>query len=147
MILNLSNTFSEDNDGFDGNIDAYIVSSKEENLKNWFLQNFDFLDNVEVEDFINTIRSHSDDILIIKNLNVDHEFQGQGFGTQIMNEIMSYDFDTAILIADRTESQLKDFDIEKFYNSLSFKSVIYQNNYPIMVFPEKTAENIINDIA
>lgn len=147
MIKDVSETFSEEDDGFEGNVNAYIVPSKEDNLKNWFLQNFDYLDKIEIDDFINAIKNNSKDILIIKNLNIDEEYQGNGYGSQIIEQLMDEDFDTSILIADITESQKEGFKIEKFYNAVGFKSVIEQDKYPIMIFPERTADKVIKEIS
>jgi GNAT superfamily N-acetyltransferase len=92
------------------------------------------------------IKKNSQHILIIKNVNIDDEHQGQGFGTQIISELLDNDFDTAILIADIKESQQDGFLLENFYNNLGFDSVLKQDQYPIMIYPKQKAKLIKNDI-
>lgn len=75
-----SKIYSEDDDGFEGNYEAYKVSTDKENLLNW-------LDN-EVSNpqkLYKIIQELTENILIIKNLNINEEYQGKGFGGEILS--------------------------------------------------------------
>lgn len=148
-MIDISYSYDEEEDGFDGNIDGYIIDTKKPNLKNWFEGNFDYLEGISVDDFISCISSEMDNILILKNLNIDEEFQGEGYGSMIIDDIkrqFSNQFDGIILIADILESQKDNFILEKFYESNGFSTILKENDYPIMIYPEdislKIKENI-----
>lgn len=137
-----SKIYSEDDDGFEGNYEAYKVSTDKENLLNW-------LDN-EVSNpqkLYQIIQELTDNILIIKNLNINEEYQGKGFGGEVLCDLLNESFSTAaILICDIGENQKEGFILEKFYENYDFKTISIYNNYPIMVFPSELANNIITKL-
>lgn len=135
-------TYEENEDGFNGNCEAYVVPTKKENLLNWLQK-----ETSEAEKIYNTIKNLAEDILIIKNINVDEEFQGQGNGSQILCELINNSFaDAAILVCDIGETQKEGFVLENFYENHDFKTIKINNEYPLMVYPIILAEKIILEL-
>lgn len=120
----IEKNFDEENDGFDGYMLAYTINpSKENNLSN-FLR-----DEGISEAFINQIERINDDILVIKNIYVDEEYRGNGYGNEILEELLSHSLSgKAILIADKDETQQEGFNLITFYNSYGFTSALKQND-------------------
>lgn len=120
----IEKNFDEENDGFDGYMLAYTINpSKENNLSN-FLR-----DEGIPEAFINQIERINDDILVIKNIYVDEEYRGNGYGNEILEELLSHSLSgKAILIADKDETQQEGFNLITFYNSYGFTSALKQND-------------------
>lgn len=138
MIKYISKVYTEDEDGFDGNCDGYVINTNAENLLN-FLSEY----AVDAQRIVNAIKSIKDEILIIKNINVDERFQGFGYGSEIINYMLNESYcSTAILICDTSESQKEGFVLEKFYENNDFQTIFYTNDYPIMMFPIEVAEQI-----
>jgi predicted GNAT family acetyltransferase len=133
-----SKTYNEDDDGFDGNIEAYYVSTQKENLKNWLSK--------EVSDsglLYQTIQKITNNILIIKNINIEEQFRGQGFGSQIITEIINKSFaEAAILMCDISEEQLPNFVLEKFYESNDFNTIFRYLDYPLMMYPSELGDKV-----
>jgi GNAT superfamily N-acetyltransferase len=134
----LSKVYEEEEDGFNGNVDAYHIETKEENLKNWL--------EAEVNDngdLYKIIKKLTKDILIIKNINVDEEFQGQGFGGEILCNVINDSYtSSAILLCDIGESQKDGFILEEFYKENGFETILNRDGYPLMVFPQELALEI-----
>lgn len=120
----IEKNFDEENDGFEGYMLAYTINpSKENNLSN-FLR-----DEGIPEAFINQIERINDDILVIKNIYVDEEYRGNGYGNEILEELLSHSLSgKAILIADKDETQQEGFNLITFYNSYGFTSALKQND-------------------
>lgn len=135
----IEKTFNENEDGFEGNYFGYIANpSKEENIAN-FLTSEGIFD----KHIVDAITSIDDECLVIKNMNVDEKYRGQGYGSEIFEEMLSHSTsDYILLIADTGESQNNGFDLIKFYESYGFKKV-FQNDsdYPFMV-----SEELLNEI-
>lgn len=137
-----SKTYIEEKDGFNGSCEAYLISTKKENLLNWLTKEIN-----EPEIVYQAIEMLVNDILIIKNINVDEDFQGQGNGNQILCDLINNSFaNAAILVCDIGESQKEGFILEKFYESNNFKTILITNNYPLMVYPTHLAEEIIQQL-
>lgn len=86
-------------------------------------------------------------ILIIKNINVDEQFQGQGFGAEILcNAINESYSSSAILLCDIGEGQREGFVLEEFYKENGFETILNKDGYPLMVFPERLALEIKEQI-
>jgi predicted GNAT family acetyltransferase len=138
--MNISKKYDEEEYGYSGSIEAYSVETKKENLKNFL--NSQANDDGRIYDILKNL---VDDILIIKNINIDEEFQGQGFGSDVLsNTLNEANAQSAILICDITESQKAGFNLEKFYESHDFKTVSSYLDYPLMVFPLDLAEKVEN---
>lgn len=131
--------FKEETDGFTGFYEGFKVSTNTNDLK-------DFL-NLHIDDnsvLFNKIKIISEEILIIKNLKINREFQGKGNGSLILSELLKLSkAQSAILICDVTENQLFGFILEKFYESHNFKTIDHYQYYPIMIYPQKIANQII----
>lgn len=137
-----SREYSAEDDGFEGSCEAYLISTKKENLFNWLEKEIS-----EPEKLYKIIQELIEDILIIKNINVDEEYQGQGNGGQILSDLMNESFaNGAILVCDIGESQKEGFVLEKFYESNNFKTILKTNDYPLMVYPVDLAEKILKII-
>lgn len=138
-----SREYTEKQDGFDGNCEAYLIPTEKENLYNWLSKEIE-----SPETIYNALKILAKDILIIKNINVDESFRGQGNGGQILCDVICDSYaDAAILLCDIGESQKEGFILEKFYEENNFKTVLMHNNYPLMIYPEKLAEKVIEKIS
>ncbi len=134
-----SKSYAEEEDGFNGNCEAYIVSTKKENLLNWLTK-----ETADANKLYYIIQELTEDILIVKNINVDEEFQGQGNGSQILCDLINDSFaNSAILVCDIGESQKEGFVLEKFYETHDFKTIQINSEYPLMVYPTSLADKII----
>lgn len=73
----------------------------------------------------------------IKNINIEEEFRGKGFGNKILNYFMDLcidnDVKNIILIADMDENQIEGFDLVKWYESKGFEVIEYIHNNPVMI--------------
>ena len=137
-----SRQYTEDQDGFEGNCEAYLIPTEKENLFNWLSKEIDNPEKVYL-----ALKTYAQNILIIKNINVEEDFRGQGNGTQILCDLIGDSYtDAAILVCDIGESQKEGFVLEKFYQENNFKTVLIHNNYPLMVYPESLADKVIEKL-
>jgi len=138
----LSKEYTEDENGFNGNVEAYSIATSKENLKNWLKK--EIHDNGTLYEIIKNL---TDNILIIKNINVNEEFQGKGFGAEILCSVINDSYaGSAILLCDIGENQREGFVLEDFYKNNGFDTVLVKDGYPLMVFPEKLALEIKEQI-
>lgn len=131
MYKEITCSYDEENDGFNGSYYGYVVSTEEENLKNWLQK--------EINDdgyIYNLIKDKAEEIFILKNINIDEEFQGKGFGKRLLEEAMEEAEAPTILICDIGESQKSFFNLEIFYEKQGFETILTVNNYPLMVSEE-----------
>jgi predicted GNAT family acetyltransferase len=134
--------FSEEEDGFDGDVLAYQANIKSPNVLNFLKDNVDNHEKV-----LEILSKHTEEILIVKNLNVSEEFRGKGFGSEILTNILNESFaKCSILVCDIGESQLPKFNLEKFYESNDYLTITSKNDYPIMIYPSDMAEKIKNEL-
>lgn len=138
-----SKVYTEEEDGFEGNSEAYVCSTNKENLLNWLSNEVNNSEKIYA-----IIKELVGEILIIKNINVDEEFQGQGNGGQILCDLINDSFASgAILLCDIGESQKEGFILEKFYESNDFKTILKTNDYPLMIYPSELADKIIQKLS
>lgn len=140
----ISRSYSEEEDGFEGNYEGYCIDTSKENLKNWLEKEIG--DDGKV---YKAIAKEVGTVFILKNINVDEEFQGQGYGSQILEDAMDEaqdEYEAIILLCDIGESQKEGFVLEKFYSNHDFKTIGYFNDYPLMVSPEEIAMQIEDNI-
>ena len=132
---NISEYFEYEENGFEGNIEAYTVDCKKEQL-------FNFLSDKikESELLYNVINEYSQTVTVIKNINIEEEYQGQGYGAEILNNALDLT-DIVILECDNDEIQRENFILEDFYKNFGFIS-IKGNSNPIMIYPEDLAKKI-----
>lgn len=137
-----SKDYCFEEDEFDGVIECYLVDTSKENLKNWLEK--------EVGDkgtIYNIIKDKTSEVLIIKNAYIDEEFRGQGFGLDMINEALSSSYaQSSILLCDSYESQREGFKLSSFYEQLGYKTILINNEQPLMVYPEKLADEIKNQL-
>ena len=126
-----------------GAIDGYTVSVNEENYKNYLISETN--DKEKSKIIIEAIEKNGNEVLVIKNLNIEEEFRGQGFGKMLMEDAMSESCaDIIVLVADAYESQLPGFVLENFYKKFDFETIIETGAGPLMIYPKELAEVIKN---
>lgn len=141
-MIEYEKIYSKEEDGFEGDIFGYEVDTSKENLKNWLNSNIG-----DSEKIYDIIKNNVENIFILKNINVEEEYQGMGYGTLILEDLMNeLNPESIILLCDISESQKENFILEKFYENNDFKTVYNYEDYPLMVYPESTALNIKNQI-
>lgn len=138
-----SKVYSNEDDGFEGSIECYVVKTEKENLKNFLFKELGDDGNI-----YNIIKENTDEVLIIKNVFLEPEFRGKGYGLQMISDILTESYcKSSILVCDTHESQKPGFKLEQFYESIGFLSVTEnKQNCPLMVYPEKIANNIKSSI-
>jgi GNAT superfamily N-acetyltransferase len=116
-----------------GSLSGYIVSHSDNNYKHFLSE--EIRDEKRLKAVIEFIEENQyDQILIIKNLNVEDEYQGQGIGRNLLEDAIG-ECSIALLIADANESQRDNFELEKFYEGSDFMTVSSEVSGPLMVFP------------
>ncbi|WP_323946725.1 GNAT family N-acetyltransferase [Aeromonas hydrophila] len=145
-MKDISTVFEEQTDGFDADISGYITDPNTEiNSLNFLLK------NTNEHDFSNIVFSAmkkfcSNKCLVISNINVADEYQGQGIGkTILIDAISSSDSDVCILFCDKEQSQRDGFDLTTFYKRNGFSEV--ENGTGLMVYPIAFYESLIEEIA
>jgi GNAT superfamily N-acetyltransferase len=124
-----------------GEITGYSVNFKSENYE-FFLA--DCISNKNTLDkIIGFIKKEEfNNITIIKNLNVEEEFRGQGIGKALLENAVS-DGNIVLLISDKYESQLKDFLLDKFYEQADFLKITDTSSGSLMCYPSEVASNLL----
>ncbi len=118
-------------------LSGYSVSFKEENYKNFLIE------NISEKSLVDKIIKFMEDkgfneIVIIKNLNVEEEFRGQGIGKALLEEALSF-ADIAILISDKYEIQDEGFILDNFYKNSDFEIITETGSGNLMVYPSDIA--------
>lgn len=118
-------------------LSGYSVSFKEENYKNFLIE------NISEKSLVDKIIKFMEDkgfneIVIIKNLNVEEEFRGQGIGKALLEEALSF-ADIAILISDKYEIQDEGFILDNFYKNSDFEILTETGSGNLMVYPSDIA--------
>lgn len=123
-----------------GTLSGYLVSYSDNNYKNFLSKEIRNEERLKaVIDFIEN--NQYDQILIIKNLNVEDKYQGKGIGRNLLENAIS-DCSIALLIADSIESQRENFQLEKFYEGSDFMKVSNEISGSLMVFPVDEAYSL-----
>lgn len=131
---------SIDSENNEGNIEGYIVNCLEENYQNFLRDNLE--DQNKLNIIINFIKEKNiENILIVKNLNVEEEYQGQGIGRSLLEESLE-DCDIALLISDKYEKQREGFSLDNFYESSDFISLLNTSSGNLMCYPSEFAEDL-----
>lgn len=134
--------YKKEIDGFSGNYKIFKLSTDDKNLEK-FLKNH--IDDTGI--ILNAIQKFMKDIIIIYNLNIDKNDQNKGHGSSLLKEILEiYNTKHAILACDITQNQRFGFILEHFYECHNFKTIETYQDFPLMLFPETIALNIINEI-
>ena len=116
-----------------GTLSGYLVSYSDNNYKNFLTKEIKDEERLKlVIDFIE--HNQYEQVLIIKNLNVEDKYQGKGIGRNLLEDAIN-DCSIALLIADSTESQRENFQLEKFYEGSDFMKVSNEISGALMVFP------------
>ena len=123
-----------------GALSGYLVSYSDNNYKNFLSKEVKDEERLKaVIDFIE--HNKYDQVLIIKNLNVEDKYQGKGIGRNLLEGAIS-DCSIALLIADSIESQRENFQLEQFYEGSDFMKVSSEISGPLMVFPVDEAYSL-----
>ena len=113
-----------------GTIEGYFHLNSAENIYNYFNENsvdisvIDFLKN-ETNIFV---------IGLIRNLWIEDEKRGNGFGTDLINQMVDYMTDNAdlfFLIADNLEDN--EFSLENWYEKFGLQTLCNTGQGPLMV--------------
>lgn len=128
----LSKEYTEEEYGFSGYFEGYIVNPKKENNLIVFLES-----EFASYQLISAVKKINDDILVVKNIFIDEDFRGQGFGSEVFEEIISHSLNNKIILcADTDEVQNDGFDLIKFYQSYGFDIIERSESNPFMVSEE-----------
>lgn len=125
-------SISQNNDG--GSLEGYVVDTNQPNVRN-------YLQSQHVDEkTINKLISQFNRIGLIRNMYVDDESQGQGYGTDLMNNAIDMAFDEGaeaiILVADLSEENK--VDLVKWYNNYGFETIGNAAGDPLMMLvPDK----------
>jgi GNAT superfamily N-acetyltransferase len=117
-----------------------VIHFDREHLKNWEAKE-------RVQPSFDTI---PDDELfpigILKNINVDEEYQGQGFGVDLMENFMTEcsHCQYVIFIADLGEEQRKGFNLIDWYKQFGFTIWGESSGNPVMI--KKVGDTVVDDI-
>ena len=123
-----------------GTLSGYLVSYSDNNYKNFLSKEIKDEERLKaVIDFIE--HNQYEQVLIIKNLNVEDKYQGKGIGRNLLEDAIS-DCSIALLIADSIESQRENFQLEKFYEGSDFMKVSSEISGLLMVFPVDEAYSL-----
>jgi len=124
----------------EGCLEGYIVNCLEENYQNFLLNNVE--NSEQLNTIINFIKENKiEKILVVKNLNVNEEYQGQGIGRSLLDEALE-DCDISILISDKYESQREGFNLNKFYEDSDFLTITETSAGSLMCYPSDFAEQL-----
>lgn len=112
--------FEENIEAGSGTLEGYIVSTKQENWKNFLQQ--------EVPDIAAKViqaieKSGVLEFAVLKTMHVDEGCRGYGLGSALMNSVFEESFDAAILVADLREEQSRGFNLVAWYESYDFVAV------------------------
>lgn len=120
-----------DEDG--GSLSGYLVSYSDNNYKNFLGE--EIRDEKRLKAVIDFIEQNQyEQVLIVKNLNVEEDYQGQGIGRNLLENALE-NCSIALLIADSGETQRENFELEKFYEGSDFMTVSNEVSGSLMVFP------------
>lgn len=83
-----SKNYTFEEDGFEGDFFGYLVSTKKENLSIFLKKE---INNKYHSDAVyDILKDNIENIFVLKNLNIDDEFQGMGYGKMVLEEILDY---------------------------------------------------------
>lgn len=129
-MVSLDRVFDVATDGFNGNIEAYLANAHEEYAVNFLNRLVD--DSELISRFEELSKKNNLEILVIKSLNVEEEYRGNGYGSSILDGILcESDCDIALLEVDMGETQVEGFDLLEFYLRHGFE--ILSGN--ILIYP------------
>lgn len=142
-MQDFSKVFELENDGFEGFIECYLVDTSKENLENWLEREVGDTGNV-----YSAFKKSTGDVLIIKNLFLEPEYRGKGFGVKVFEEILTESkASSAVLVCDVFETQKPGFDLGVFYKEQGFR-IITENSHHclLMVYPENIAQRVLQNM-
>lgn len=118
-----------------GSLEGYIVNSKDESYRN-FIQN-EVSDNVLASKLISFIEGNNyENILVIKNINVGEDYQGNGYGKEMLENALG-NCSVSILISDKYEEQRENFNLERFYETSNFIKMGEGSSGGLMAYPSE----------
>lgn len=127
-----------------GSLQGYSVSSREENYKEFLKKE---LSNEKTsKKIIEYIEKNiKGNIGIIKNINVDEEYRGNGIGQNMLQEAL-FNCEIAILVSDKYEQQLNNLKLDDFYSKNDFGKTFDASSGSLMIFPQNVALEIKNEL-
>lgn len=99
-----------------GSAFGYEVDSTKDNLQLWLYS------YIEDKALLDVLRSSYKNVAILKNINVEVECQGEGYGSELLNKWLDEVIaPVVLLISDSAESQKEGFVLDKFYEDFGFE--------------------------
>lgn len=148
MIRELEKSYSVEEDGFEGNYFGYIVDVIEENLKNFIKSEIN--NESHAEKLYSVIKENVNTIFVLKNLNINDNFQGRGHGKMVLEDVLEEAYnggaDACILLADSEAGQRNDFVLTNFYEDNDFEKVYGEDKYPLMMAPSDISFKIKDEV-
>lgn len=132
----------DEDDNHIGTIYGYSVDANEENWKNNILKN---CHDVGFANFLisKILNSEVQKITILENLYVEEEFQGQGYGKELLEEFLDYeDYDIILLYSDNLNTQRKNFNLIKFYEDYDFERAKDLNDTYLLILDPNNLLNV-----
>lgn len=118
--------FIEENDKVIGSISGHLNISK----SSFIIENYFCVKQKIPKDQLKEIlKDLPNNVSILMNMYVDEDFQGKGYGKELIEEFLSYTTAPVILICDISEKEW----IESFYYKQGFETVSYSYSNPIML--------------
>lgn len=113
-----------------GCVYGYVVDSSAENLENWME------DKGYSKTSLQYIRSNYKRVAIIKNLWMEEEHRGQGYGTKLMEEAIeeAQQLGAKAILLEADTGEQNAFDLVQWYKDVfGFRVVEKENSYPLMI--------------
>lgn len=133
---------TEEDNGFEGACSGFVFDTHTDNIRNWMAKQ-----SPEHARLCDAIQKAAQSVFAVYNLNVDDEFQGEGYGAQMLAEaIADAGADLTVLISDSGEIQREGFVLESFYQSQGFMTVHRDDEYPVMIYPVDKAQQVLEQL-
>lgn len=118
-----------------GSAYGYVVDLTEDNFWN-MLDDYKVEDDPEVLAALKPYQS----IAVLKNINVDEEARGKGYGNHLMGEFIdeasNRGAEIILLIADKAEAQAEGFNLVQWYEGFGFRILKQTVAGPLMITEE-----------
>lgn len=115
-----------------GSAEGYEINTSEVNARNYLAEYTELSDSIA-----DWLKDNHETVALLKNINVDEECQGQGFGSELLSDFIDETDGIVLLIADKAESQREGFSLETWYEGFGFASVLETGAGQLMVMPEE----------
>lgn len=122
-----------------GSLCGLLIDTKSEKLLNYLRENIN-----DTGCIYSGINSLVKDTLIIKSLNVLEQYQGNGYGKNMLKDLIEeYNPESMLLVADVGRKQRVGFNLITFYKKSNFKEIGECVFYPLMFWPSNKADEMM----